>query len=259
MSGEKSTTMNTQHEIKHIESSVKIYFTTEYGRFRFMKGNRDLVESKIKKIVKAIDSGIDVLKYSPIIVNKQMEIIDGQHRFAVSKQLKTNVYYVIKEDADLSIVPAINSNSSKWRTADFLASYVDLGKQSYKSLQSFLDTFPKTSISTAAKMFHSGKVNSPEAMEAFKDGVLLTDYQDFTYQIANMLQNFEPFMDNPFSGRMFMVMSLLKDNGKYEHSVMLAKLDQSGKRIEDIGSSKSIIGQMELIYNHHAQKRTIIY
>lgn len=246
-------------ELTHVESSTKIYFTTEYGRFKFMKGNRDLVESKIKKIIKAIGDGIDVLKYSPIIVNKDMEIIDGQHRFAVSKQLKQNVYYVIKEDADLSIVPAINSNSSKWRTADFLASYVDLGKVAYKSLQAFLDSFPKTSISTAAKMFHAGSINAPDAMEAFKDGLLSTEHLDTAYDIAEMLKDFEPYMDNPFSGRMFRVMATLKDNGKYDHQLMLKKLEASGKRIEDIGSPKTIIGQMELIINHHSQKRIIIH
>ena len=74
-----------------------------------------------------------------------------------------------------------------------------------------------------------------------------------------MLKDFEPYMDNPFSGRMFSVMSTLKDNGKYDHQLMLKKLEASGKRIEDIGSPKTIIGQMELIINHHSQKRIIIH
>lgn len=246
-------------ELKHVEASTKIYFTTEYGRFKFMKGNRDLVESKIKKIVKAIEGGIDVLKYSPIIVNKDMEIIDGQHRFAVSKQLKTNVYYVIKEDADLSIVPAINSNSSKWRTADFLVSYADLGKLPYKQLQEFLRSFPKMSIPTGAKMLHAGTVSTNKAMEAFRDGLLTTDHLDDAYDFAEMLKDFEPYMDNPYSERMFKVAAILKDNGKYDHELMLKKLEASGKRIEDIGNPKTIINQMELIINHHSQKRIIIH
>ncbi len=246
-------------ELTHVESATKIYFTTEYGRFKFMKGNRDLVESKIKKIIKAIESGVDILKYSPIIVNKDMEIIDGQHRFAVSKQLKQNVYYVIKEDADLSIVPAINSNSSKWRTADFLASYIDLSKVPYKQLQAFMESFPKMSIPTAAKMLHAGTVTNQEAMEAFRDGLLTTDHQDTAYDLAEMLKDFEPHMENPYSERMFRVISQLKDNGKYDHDLMVKKLEASGKRIEDIGNPKSIISQMELIINHHSQKRIIIH
>lgn len=113
-------------EINHIECSTKIYYTTNYGAFNFLKGNRDINEAKVSKIKEAIKAGIDVLRYAPIIVNEQMEIIDGQHRYAVSRELKTNVYYVIHSSADLSIVPSINSNSTRWRTADFLNSYLDL-------------------------------------------------------------------------------------------------------------------------------------
>lgn len=246
-------------DLKHVEAATKIYFTTDYGRFKFMKGNRDLVERKIKKIVDAIEQGVDILKYAPIIVNKDMEIVDGQHRFAVSKQLKQNVYYVIKEDAELSIVPTINSNSTKWKTSDFLASYIDLGKTAYKQLQAFIESFPGTSIPTAAKMLHAGTVAAPKAMEEFRDGLLTTDHLDTAYDLAEMLKDFEPYTDNPYGERMFRVAAALKDNGKYDHALMLKKLEASGKRIDDIGSPKSIINQMELIINHHSQKRIIIH
>jgi hypothetical protein len=246
-------------DLKHVEAATKIYFTTDYGRFKFMKGNRDLIERKINKIVDAIEQGVDILKYAPIIVNKDMEIVDGQHRFAVSKQLRTNVYYVIKEDAELSIVPTINSNSTKWKTADFLASYVDLGKIAYKALQAFVESFPGMSIQTGAKMLHAGTVVAPKVMEAFRDGLLTTEHLDDAYDYAQMLKDFTPYIDNPYGERMFRVASLLKDNGKYDHDLMLKKLEASGKRIDEVSSPKTIINQMELIINHHSQKRIIIH
>lgn len=245
--------------MKHTPSNTEIYYTTEYANFKWLKGNRDLNEAKIKKILKAIESGVNVLKYAPIIVNENMEIIDGQHRFTVAKQLQTNVYYVIHPDADLSIVPTINSNSSRWKTADFLNSYCDLGKPAYIELLKFIDQYPKTRLPTAAKIFHSGKAANEAAIEAFKDGQLKTDHKELAYELADLLTDFTDHMDNPYSSRMYAVMLQLKDNGKYDHQLMLRKLKESGRRIEKIDSVKTIIEDMESIINHRTRNRITIY
>lgn len=246
-------------EIKHIESVVKVYFTRQYGAFKFLKGNRDINEAKVKKIVQMCNRGVNQLKYAPIIVNKNMEIIDGQHRYAAARHLQENVYYVIQDDADLSIVPTINSNSSRWATRDFLNSYVDLKRSAYVELRAFLDEFPRVSISTAAKLFHSGESVSGEAMDAFRDGDLLSKYKDRAYDFANLLKDFAPYTENPFSSRFFTAIAMLDGNGKYDHEVMVGKLAKAKRRIDNITSAKTIIQDMELIYNHGNHSRVVIH
>lgn len=245
--------------MEHIEANTKIYFTNDYGRFKFLKGNRDINESKVKKIRADIESGIDFLKFAPIVVNEKMEIIDGQHRYAVSRDMKTNVYYVINQTADLEVVPAINSKSTKWRTVDFLNSYVDLKRPVYCALTDFIEHFKGVSIPTAAKMFHFGTVNEHAAMEAFQDGTLTADFQEVAHDIAILLTDLKPFMTNPYSRRMFAVMLMLHDNGKYNHEFFIKKLVESGRRIESSDSTKSIIQDMESIINHKSKHRIIIH
>ncbi len=245
--------------MEHKASNTQIYFTTDYGRFLFLKGNRDINVTKVNKIISDIENGIDILKYSPIIVNSKMEIIDGQHRYAVSRKLKTNVYYVIMSDADLSTVPAINSKGSKWKSRDFLNSYIDLKKPAYKDLEKFLNTYPKISLAVAIPLLHFGSASSDvAATEAFCTGVFETKYRDKAHKFSTLLHDFTPFMENPYSRRMFNVVMRILDNGKYDHSLMLKKLKESGRKISNVDSEKSIIEDMESIINHKSRSRIYI-
>jgi hypothetical protein len=245
--------------MEHIESETRIYFTKEYGRFKFLKGNRDINERKVQKIIEAIHEGVDILRYAPVIVNENMEIIDGQHRFAVSRELKCNVYYVVHKVADLSIVPAINSKSSKWRTVDFLNSYLDLKKEQYEILYDFItNKFDRLALPTAIKLLYTGGTHDNGAMEAFKDGVYEAKCLDEATKICTFLKDFEPFTDNAFSGRFIEVANRLLKSDKYNHALMIEKFNQSGRRIERLTNTKHIIEDMESIINHRMKERITI-
>lgn len=245
-------------ELKHVVSSREIYFTTEYGRFKFLKGNRELNERKIDKLVEDIKSGIDFLPYCPVIVNEQMEMIDGQHRFMAARKLKTNVFYMIKKDATLEVVPAINSKGSKWRTVDFMNSYVDLGRNEYLTLKLFMEKFPRMSLPVAIKLLHFADIKSSEAIEIFKDGLFKANHVQKAQEVARRLEDFAPYTENPFSGRFVQVMLRLKESELYDHEAMKEKLTQAGKRIENIETEKSIISNLEEIANHRMKSRVFI-
>lgn len=241
-----------------MEASVKVYFTKEYGRFKWLKGNRSLSETKIKKIMNAVESGVNILKYAPIIVNENMEIIDGQHRFMVCKQLKENVFYVIQRDADLSIVPIINSNSQNWKKKDYLNSYVDLGKAAYVVVQQLIEEYPGLAIPVACSLVHEGKANGTDSRDAFTDGQLQSKFAGDATALLNMAREFTGYITNPYSRRFLEALELLSKSDKYEQEVMLNKLNESERRIQEIHSVKAIITEMESIYNHRLRNRVYI-
>ena len=70
-----------------------IYETTDYSKFKKLKGNRD--PKTAKKIVNSINEVGYVL--DPILINEKDEIIDGQNRFEAVMQLGLPVVYV-KQD-----------------------------------------------------------------------------------------------------------------------------------------------------------------
>lgn len=244
--------------IKHHESNRKIYFTTEYGRFKWLKGNREINEAKVKKIMEDIREGINFLSYCPIIVNKHMEIIDGQHRFTCAKMLKLPIHYVIHDEAELEVVPKINSRSSKWTTKDFLNSYVSLKKKDYVLLQEFLDNHLRISLPIAIKLLHDGNLKGEGTIDLFRDGDFCFKHEQSVKELMRLLKDFEPFTANPYSARFVNVMLQLHNNGKYDHEMMIRKLHESGKMIDQIESTKTIISNMEQIINHRMRDRVLI-
>ena len=64
----------------------KIYSTMEYDKFKYQIGNREIMENNVKDIIKKIEKNEYDTAF-PIVVNKNMEIIDGQHRFEALKRL----------------------------------------------------------------------------------------------------------------------------------------------------------------------------
>lgn len=85
------------------ESNTRIYYTSDYAMFHFLKGNRDLNEPKINKIVKSVTAGLNFFKYCPIMVNENYFIIDGQHRF----------YASISSGSNLNRATSINANINR--------------------------------------------------------------------------------------------------------------------------------------------------
>ena len=87
----------------------RIQKTTNYGIFRHLNFNRNLDKTNLTKLRKQTEKRFQMHKF-PIIVNKNYEIIDGQHRFEVCRDMGTPVYYIVenKEQAEISDVRSVN-------------------------------------------------------------------------------------------------------------------------------------------------------
>lgn len=73
----------------------EIFTESDYDEFSFADFNRGLVRSTIEKL-KAEFGHEDNFKYFPIIVDRNMTVIDGQHRFQACKELNIPIFYLIK-------------------------------------------------------------------------------------------------------------------------------------------------------------------
>lgn len=85
--------------MQHVESSVKIYFTSDYARFRMINGNRPLNEKKIKKIIKDIEEGTNILPYAPVICFDKGDVLTAkeylsmiENVFNYNKAKRTTIY-----------------------------------------------------------------------------------------------------------------------------------------------------------------------
>jgi ParB-like chromosome segregation protein Spo0J len=61
--------------------------------FKHIKGNRIPNLKHVRRLVDSIKKY--GMKCNPILVNEQMEVIDGQHRLLAAKETNSFVYYII--------------------------------------------------------------------------------------------------------------------------------------------------------------------
>lgn len=235
--------------MNHEESSVKIYFSLKYGDFKFLKGNRDINEKKVNKIIDSIEiDGVDILKYSPIIVDKDLKILDGQHRFYVSKQLKRPVFYVVVEDFGIKGVTKINSNSSNWKVKDYLNSFIDMKFEAYMKIYELMNDHKATPLLIAA-LLHSGSPYMKQQKATFNDGLIELNHLDYTEKLLKGCKDFAWYTKNPYSRSFVEAVQKIIKSKNYDHVEMMKKLKMSGHKIDRLENKKTIGRQIEEIYN----------
>lgn len=112
--------------------------TKDYGMFKFRNDNRDKIsKSHVEHLVRSIGSR-NLLELKPILVNKDMEIIDGQHRFLAAQQLGVDVYYNIEPGVQVCDVILMNT-AKAWGNGDYLNYYVVNGNEEYINLKNFME------------------------------------------------------------------------------------------------------------------------
>ena len=111
--------------------------TTNYDMFKLRKDNRDEIkEIRIAELVASIKER-NLLEYRPILVNADMEVMDGQHRFLAAKQLGLPIWYDIQESLTPRDIIILN-NAKNWGNADYMNFYIKNGYQEYIKLNSYM-------------------------------------------------------------------------------------------------------------------------
>jgi len=128
--------------------------TYDYELFDFFNSNRVINENTVKKIIKSIEK-IGYVAARPIIVNKDLIIIDGQHRFEACKRLNLPIIYEELEINEHDAIIALNSAQKPWSMEDYVHSWANEGKQCYIDLLAFQEKY-KIGISNSIEIFFGG-------------------------------------------------------------------------------------------------------
>jgi len=248
----------------HTPATEKIYFSNEYARFKMINGNRQLNDLKIKKIIKEINEGNDMLRYYPIQVREnkdRLDILDGQHRFYICKKLKRPVFYIlVQEDKSMPDIAKINSNVEKWKSIDFVNCYVAHNNKSYEILQAFLDEY-KFSISVALILLQTGQPGSegsyPNITEDFRNGRFEANYKTEAYQLAEDCKLFSNFKN--WRSRAFVIaIYRIKKGGLITLKEIFDEYQKRPEMLTEQANYKSYINTLEQIVNVRKQKRIVI-
>ena len=197
----------------------KIQSTFKYEIFQFIEGNRDIDhEERIEKSIRK--SGLLI---QPILVNQNMQIIEGQNRYQACKKLGLPIYYVIQNDIGLEEVKSLNSASKNWTTQNYIHSFAAGNRQlDYVYVEQLIKAYPWVGFSalsfairgvayggTQTKMIREGKfqcdeleynkaVSALEYLSQVKDEILSVGGRKEYYMIAIMFCFYCEDIDNEY-------------------------------------------------------------
>lgn len=140
---------------------MEILTTTDYSIFRKLVGNRDCTDSRIEKlrIAHSQDSTVPMI----IMVNENMEIVDGQGRFEYLKKSNLPINYIICPGATVETTRILNATPVVWKTKEFVKSNADKGNENYVRIQSLCDKYdcrPQTVIRAANRLDLGGNIKN---------------------------------------------------------------------------------------------------
>lgn len=237
--------------------------TTDYKKFKFYSFNRPIDHGVVKKLYESM-LNTNLLHLHPILIDKEFNIIDGQHRFTAAKMAKVPVYYIIVEDEEIpKLLSTLNTNTTNWILTDFFNMYKELHYPEYIKLNSFLNKI-NLSIQDAVLMFPnfaSSKAIRKQFREGtykFKTPEFREDFFDYLEDVINQLSNHANIHSKFYRRKkVFSGLSKIINHPNYNHEVFLKNIVALSMRISIKNTTKENLMFFLEIYNYRNTKHKI--
>tara|TARA_R100000005_G_C4949115_1_gene170401 strand:+ start:279 stop:1016 length:738 start_codon:yes stop_codon:yes gene_type:complete len=227
-------------------SNNKIYSTTEYGVFNKLRGNRAVNELHVRRLVEAIkEKDLQI----PIIVDHDMNVLDGQHRLDAYKIVGNPITYIIKDKFELQDVRNVNSVNRKWTLTEYLMSYCKLGKKDYQLLEWFHRTYEFGIAECVAMLNGKGYTNVNILKEFRKGEFVIDDLEQGKTWAKNINACGEYFQYYKKATFIKAMLSAMKDK-TFNFKIFLKRLSNNSSKLKNQGSRNDFIVNIERLYNH---------
>jgi len=234
-----------------------VYSTKDYEAFSFITGNRNINKPHLEKLRKSM---LEMYITVPIVVNENLEIIDGQHRFIICKEEGLAVHFIQIKGLNLTHVQKINELMRIWTAEAFMHCYCDLALENkygeysdYVEYREFKRSYgfghnETQAILTNQKMF-SGNLS-----ERFRNGTFkIVDIRKATNVAKRITDVGKYYRGNKRRG---FVLAMLQCFAipEYNHDRFLSKLSYQTYKLTDQPNYKQYLQIIQDIYNYHARE-----
>ena len=237
----------------------QIYEEYDYGKFKRLPDNRDVLERRFKKLTASISE-----KYilCPIIVNEKMEIIDGQGRFEVLKHLNKPIHYIISPQATSDDCRRMNKYNTNWSRLDFAKSHAKAGKKSYQLLLRICEE-TGLSISTVLRLANHASNARKNQMTRFEIGSVEFDEYDFL-KVKNIKEKADEIIGElqytkKLSNTLYASIKIVIETDGYDHERMLRNCRINRSSFVSTANLADQLVEFERIYNYKARASNRIY
>ena len=233
--------------------------TTRYQDFKRIKGNRAVGKNHLARL-KASIKRKNLLHLNPIIVNENMEVIDGQHRLTACEALEEPVYYIVGKGLTFDDVVFMNSSVKDWSVGDYLESYVELGYEHYIGLKKFASKWALSISNANAILSMEGHVTRA-GYKSFKAGTFQIVDLDKADEFAERLRAIAPYTTrNTWKDRDFIrALSKAYYDKDIDHDQLMSQIQQHPQPLHRRGNVREYLRQLEDVYNYNLTNPIRLY
>src|SRR5699024_2533088 len=138
----------SERPIRKGEIVNQVYETDDYFIFKFHKRNRTILTRP--DMLKQAKEGI----VSPIIVNGERIVIDGQNRLPRAMRVGAPVKYINRENLSVDDSARMNTNRDRWNLKNGVESYGSSGNVEYDRLVDIANRYYSGLTVVAAGSMH---------------------------------------------------------------------------------------------------------
>lgn len=236
----------TKEPLAKISSTV--HFTRDYFMFKELEGNRSLNPIHLKRLKASMEAHY---LFSPIIVNEEYAVIDGQHRLHCAQELNLPVYYIICEGYGLREVQVLNASSKNWNADDYMQGYCDLGYKDYEVYRDFRQKYGFGHRETQALLEGS----AIKSMQDFYLGNFKVKDKKKAVEMAEKLIQIEPFFESyKTRGFIFAMLHMFKQKN-FHFDEFLQKLALQPTFLKKCANTEQYKDLIEEIYNYRRREK----
>jgi hypothetical protein len=224
-----------------------IHSTKHYHWFSYANGNREINHSEYLKLKKNIaESG----QLQPIMVNERGEVIDGQHRLAVCKELGIHVRFIVIPGTTIQTAVHLNTAGHRWSTIDWIHYYSKQGNEHYKRLLDFCKKSPfavRLSVCIAqGNMTNGNETNNAKDVKA---GDWICKNWDDAEILLERLQQSSPQIRHSFT---MYASALIKYNKlqAFDWSRFARQLETYPEVLQKVADHEQALELIDKLYNY---------
>lgn len=250
--------MSQSNQVQKKQVNV-VYQTANLDQFVTIDGNRTPNPAHVKRLVDSINK--HGVLCNPILVNEQMQVIDGQHRLLACRETNSEVFYIILPGYNLDEVHTLNLNQKNWTKKDYMFGYAGMGIQSYVKLAKFYaenndfhfsDCISLCSnLSSASSLALSGK----NSMQVFEEGTWVARDMNLAQTWATQLRQLKPHYGGYNRSGFVGVMVMMLQNPKFNFKEFLHKVSMQPGALRDCANREQYRNLIHDIYNWRSRNK----
>lgn len=239
---------------------MKTLKTDQYDIFKFREDNREKIDhAHVRDLCESIESR-NLLELRPIMVNSEMEVLDGQHRLLAAKKLGVHIYYQVDDALNASDIIIMNV-AKRWTLGDYLNFYTKQQYDEYIKLKNFMK---KNNLSLKIAVLLTMKSGRLE-WKKFRDGTYVFPNEDIdvnldicwdTIEYIKRMNGFSSYTD---SGKFWKALLKLIKHENFNAIMWRKNLEKMIERFKPKARTEDYLAMFMEVHNFYNKDKVRLY